>query len=198
MRNKIRFISLSTLSLMVSLAVQAQQQPAATDEAQAPAGRGAEQHMQRFAELDSNTDGNVSYEEFRVAPMAAFEQSGNAGDTNTSREEALERRFIQLDSDANGLLTAAEMNKRLPGALGQRSQGDRPERGQAQGQRQGAQGQQQGAQRAPGLRNIPPEQREQMRERMQQMTPEQRERMRDQMQDRRRERQTQGDQSSDL
>ena len=186
MMNKTALISISALGLMFSLSSYAQPQQGGTDNAQTPAVRAAEQRAQRFAELDSNGDGNISFEEFRAAPLVAFERQDTDGDGNISREEALERRFLQLDNDNNGLLTADEMTRSgREAAQGQpRGQGNRQGAGQGGGER---------------MRNMTPEQREQMRERMQQMTPEQRAQMRERMQSapRHQERQTQSNQQDD-
>jgi Ca2+-binding EF-hand superfamily protein len=187
MMNKTALISISVLGLMFSLGTYAQTPQTGTDNTQNPAARAAEQRAQRFAELDSNADGNISYEEFRAAPLAAFQQQDTDGDGNISREEAVERRFLQLDGDNNGLLTVDEMSRSGRGAeQGQpRGQGNRQGGGPVAGQGGGER-----------MRNMTPEQREQMRERMQQMTPEQREQMREQMQNapRRQQRQVQGSQ----
>jgi Ca2+-binding EF-hand superfamily protein len=179
MMNKTALISVSALGLMFSFGTFAQAQQTGADNAQTPAAR-AEQRAQRFSDLDSNGDGNISFEEFRAAPLAAFEQLDTDGDGNVSREEALERRFLQLDSDNNGLVTADEMSR--PGRGAMTSQGQQRGQGNRQGNREGnrlGDGQRGQGER---MRNMTPEQREQMRERMQQMTPEQREQMRQQMQ----------------
>jgi hypothetical protein len=193
MMSKTALISISALGLMVSLGSYAQTPQTGTDNAQDPAARAAEQHAQRFAELDSNADGNISFEEFRAAPLEAFEQQDRDGDGNISREEALERRFLQLDRDNNGLVTSEELARPGRAAMAQQGQqrgpGNRQSAGQARGQGAG-----QGA--GERMRNMTPEQREEIRQRRQQMTPEQRERMREQMQNapRRQERQPQGSQ----
>lgn len=76
-----------------------------------------------FAELDSNEDGALNYEEFSARPARLLDEADSNGDGMLSAEELHEHQFLRLDRDGDGLLTPGELRPR-------RMQGNRPARGE--------------------------------------------------------------------
>lgn len=161
----IRAAKLMTFGMTFALAL-----PVFAQDQQSTDGAERQRQEQMFGRLDSNADGNVNFEEFSAVPLPGFDRRDSNGDGSISRDEVLEQRFLRLDRDGNGLLSADEL--RSAAREGRSSDGRR------RGGEQRMEGMGEMRER---MQNMSPEQRAQMRERMQNMTPEQRRAMHAQM-----------------
>lgn len=100
-----RFMLASTLAvtLIPAMAV------VADEEDDGSPGKGARPERIDFAELDTNGDGNLSFDEFMALPTPRLDRMDTNGDGNVTAVEVQEQMFLRLDQDGDQLLSEDEL-----------------------------------------------------------------------------------------
>lgn len=62
-----------------------------------------------FSELDTNGDGNLSFDEFMALPTPRLDRMDTNGDGNVTAVEVQEQMFLRLDQDGDQLLSEDEL-----------------------------------------------------------------------------------------
>lgn len=92
-----------TATLLPAMAV------VADEDADVRPGKGARPERIDFSELDTNGDGNLSFDEFMALPTPRLDRMDTNGDGNVTAAEVQEQMFLRLDQDGDQLLSEDEL-----------------------------------------------------------------------------------------
>ena len=96
-------VSALTVTLMPAMSV------VADEEADGRPGNGNRPERIDFSELDTNGDGNLSFDEFMALPTPRLDRMDTNGDGNVTEVEVQEQMFLRLDQDGDQLLSEDEL-----------------------------------------------------------------------------------------
>lgn len=100
-----RLIVASTLAVTLMPAMSV----VADEETDGRPGNGNRPERVDFSELDTNGDGNLSFDEFMALPTPRLDRMDTNGDGNVTAVEVQEQMFLRLDQDGDQLLSEDEL-----------------------------------------------------------------------------------------